>query len=181
MSPFLYFGGDKMRAKRLFVAIAGLSLLAAGSSMAGTSDDSVNITAEVSPYCEIQNPIQDVNIDYNPYDSVNQTVGTIDFACVRGTNFTITAISGNNPGGDVGIMRMTGEDDVVYEITYRLSATVNYGGGVSAATFNLFSAPISLTAPSIDPPTAFHVSMAFGGQPVPVGTYSDTVTINITY
>ncbi|WP_456392486.1 spore coat protein U domain-containing protein [Persephonella sp.] len=170
-----------MKVKKTVLGVVGFSLLTAGSLIAGTSDDSVNVVATVSPYCEIVNPIQDINMDYNPYRSVNIEVGTIDFACVRGTNFTITAVSHNNPGGDVGIMKMMGEDEVEYQITYRLSASINYGGGISDGSPNLFTNPISLVAPSIDPPSAFQVSMAFGGQPAPAGIYSDTVTINITY
>lgn len=155
-----------------------MALAVCGLAYAGSTTDNPTITATVSPYCEIQNPLNDVNVDYNPYETVMIDVGSLDFGCVKGTDFTISATSGNNPSGPNGVMLKT--DDPTQQITYSLSASVNYGS-ISSHSSNLFANPISMTAPTMDPPVSFYVAITFGGQPAPVGHYSDTVTINISY
>ncbi|WP_457642894.1 spore coat protein U domain-containing protein [Persephonella sp.] len=156
----------------------GSFIVFAGISVAATTNDSITVSATVSPYCEIFNPLQDIQVDYNPYDLISVDVGTLNFGCVKGTNFTITAVSLNNPEGDKGILRKV--DNPSDQITYQLSATVNYGS-VSASQSNLFATGLSMTAPTMNPPVAFYVAISFGGQPAPTGIYTDTVTINISY
>ncbi len=161
------------------LAVSGLSIaLLSGVSYGSTADDNIGVSVTVNPYCEILNPVNDINMDYNPFEPISVSVGTINFRCVRGTDFTLSATSSNNPSGPLGIM--VKDDDPTLQINYQLSATVNYGSS-SASTSNLFANPISMIAPSWDPPSAFHIAVSFGGQPAPVGTYSDTVTINIAY
>ncbi|MDQ7055733.1 MAG: spore coat protein U domain-containing protein [Persephonella sp.] len=149
-----------------------------GISYGSSTDDNFNISVTVDPFCEITNPINDVNVDYNPFKVTNFAVGTIDFRCIKGTPFTLSATSSHNPSGPLG--RMLKDDNPAYSIDYSLSATVNYGSS-SAHSLNLFASPISMTAPTWDPPSTFYVAISFGGQPVPTGTYTDTITINISY
>jgi len=167
-----------MEMRKKITVIFLSAIVSFGISYGSSTDDDFGVSVTVNPYCEINNPINDVNLDYNPYETVNLTVGTVDFRCVRGTDFTLSATSSNNPSGPQGVMIKN--DDSSYQISYFLSAVVNYGS-VSAHSSNLFANPISMTAPSWNPPSTFYVAVSFGGQPAPVGTYSDTVTINIAY
>ncbi len=159
-----------------------------GISNAGNDTDNFDIEVSVSAYCETYGA-DDHTISYNPFSpSSVQSLGYFSFGCVKGTYFTLTGYSHNNPAGNYGILLPSGSDSASTDyLTYTVSASVFYVSyGVSGYDSNIFESSytgtLSLTAPTMSPPTvSFAVIGMNSGQNVAPDTYSDTVTIVISY
>ncbi len=156
-----------------------IGLVAFGIAFADNFDDDFQVTATVDPYCEIYSS-SDITLTYNPFDPASSTgTGTFSFACVKGTTFSISAISQNAGAGDnMGYLK-----NGTYTIDYSLAVVVNYiSGGVSGSQSNIFQTPLTLTAPTKDEPDVeIDMVIANAGQNVPAGIYTDTVTLMIAY
>ncbi|WP_029522704.1 spore coat protein U domain-containing protein [Persephonella sp. KM09-Lau-8] len=160
--------------RKIIASILGVGVVWSGSVAEGTATDSYTVEATVSPYCEILS-LSDVSISYNPYrPSVTSEPASFSFKCVKGTNFQISATSANG-----GYLVKT--DDPDEKIAYSLGAYVQYASS-TAFSSDIFTTSLSATAETKEPPVAaLRFTNIPSGQNVSVGTYTDTVTLTITY
>ncbi len=152
----------------LAAAVAAAALLAPAAAEAQTANASMTVTATVAKSCVVTGPAAPVN--FAAYDPVSSTqlsaTGTISVRCVRNTPYSIALTSANN-------FRMTGTGgNIPYTVlqpngTTVWSTTPLAVGAAAVAT----NAPISYTAT---------VNPALNAD-VPVGTYTDTVNVVVTY
>ncbi|WP_457621078.1 spore coat protein U domain-containing protein [Persephonella sp.] len=177
-----------MKRIKILSLIMGIGLL--GNAFADTagSPGDFNIEVNVIKNCKFTQ-VTDISGTYDPldgdsYDSQAITVqNQFKFKCNKGTTFTLTAISGNNPSGTVGkLVNTTDPNEILY---YRLGAEVDYGT-LQDDDSNLFNPNVdgvlSLTAPNYNEPTVT-VSTVFlnNHQDVMVGTYEDNVTLQLSF
>ncbi|WP_457642893.1 spore coat protein U domain-containing protein [Persephonella sp.] len=141
------------------LALAGiLGLGVAVSAMAGTASDDFTVTATVDPYCEVTTPAGDVSVTYNPYDATaTQDSTTVGFNCVAGTNYSISVITDGT---------LEGSADPANTLSFTATPSVTSGTD-SDGMAGEESVDIAIVIPA--------------GQDVPVDTYSDTVTVEISY
>lgn len=160
--------------RKIIASILGVGVAWSVAVAEGTATDDYTVTATVQPYCEILS-LSDVTLDYNPYDPpVTSDISNFSFRCVKGTNFEISATSTNG-----GYLVKTDNPDE--KIAYSLGVLVQYSSA-SAYSPNVFTIPLSATAETKEPPTlALRFTNIPFGQNVSIGTYTDTVTLTITY
>ncbi|SNZ07926.1 Spore Coat Protein U domain-containing protein [Persephonella hydrogeniphila] len=155
----------------LGAVLVGAVIATSATASSATDDYDINVT--VDPYCEIYS-LTDITLSYNPFNpAVSNTFANFSFACVKGTTFTISATSAN--GGELV------SDTTSDTLPYTLAASVVYPS-VSASEGNILNNSLTMTAPTKNPPTAAIriVNIPFN-QNIAPGTYTDTVTLNITY
>ncbi len=143
-------------------------------------NSSLNITAQVPNYC-VMISASDITVVYNPFSSsTTSNSGNFNFQCTRGTTFYISADSNNNPEGTYG--RLKHEDPTISDyIEYSLAANVSYGS-IYKYENNIFQNPLTLTAPTVNPPSAaFNIVLITPSQDIHIGNYSDTVTLTISW
>ncbi|WP_029520834.1 spore coat protein U domain-containing protein [Persephonella sp. IF05-L8] len=160
--------------KKIIAAALGVGVIWNVAVATGTATDDYTITATVSPYCEILS-LSDVTLSYNPYTPpVTSETTAFSFKCVKGTNFTISATSANG-----GYLVKT--DDPTERISYSLGVLVQYSS-VSAYSPDVFVTDLSATSQTKEPPSvALRFTNIASGQNVSIGTYTDTVTLQISY
>lgn len=140
------------------LVIAGLTAAVIPfAAMAGTASDDFQITATVSPYCEITNGAEDIAVNYNPYNEEAVTASaTTEFNCVKGTSYTIS----------VDAPSALTSDDTTDTLAINVSPTSGSGTD-SNGMAGEESFAMTVTIPA--------------GQDVSVGTYTGTVTVEINY
>ena len=136
--------------------VAAVIAAAPFAAMAGTASDDFTITATVDPYCEIENGATDISVGYNPFDASDVTASaTTEFNCVKNTNYTISVTA---PSALTG----PGSETLNFSVSPTSATGADSDGlaGVESFTMNI-------TIPA--------------GQDVAVGTYTGTVTVDISY
>ena len=168
------------RCSVLTAALIG-SALALGSTLiskpafAGIATDNMTVSATVSAICTIATTNMNFG-NYNP-TRVGSTLGqaTITANCSNGTNAVVSLNSGANSGGNSQRkLQGSGTQVLNYNIFAENDYTTVWGdghGGTVAIILDSNGTPNTFTAYGAIPP----------GQSVPVGNYSDTVTVTITY
>lgn len=169
------------------LSIAGGVLALVTVAMAGNDtsniNDTFNINVSIPEYCEFAstNLNEDIEFSVKYFDGKlshvdGTTTNNYQFRCIQGTTFTISATSIN--GG-----KLIHETDSNYYITYQL------GGTVYDSNFNTIGASADLFTNSISA-TANNDNLNLGINAVNLnnfpenplaGTYTDTVTLEITY
>lgn len=150
---------------------------AAGNSGLLTGAMAVNVNATVNPQCSTY-VTTDMDFGSNPGTvaaNIDRT-STIGLTCINRTAYTIGLNNGNNASGNTRRMRIgTTSYYVPYELYSNSGRTVRWGNTINtdtvAGTGN--GAAQTLTVYGRVPPT---------GTTVPaVGSYSDIITVTITY
>ncbi|WP_297455547.1 spore coat protein U domain-containing protein [Persephonella sp.] len=160
--------------RKIVASILGVGVAWSVAVAEGTATDNYTVTATVQPYCEILS-LSDVTLEYNPYKPpVTSKSAAFSFKCVKGTNFTISATSANG-------RYLVKADDPDEKIAYSLGVLIQYSSS-SAYSPDVFTTPLSATAETKEPPVAaLRFTNISSGQNVSIGTYTDTVTLTITY
>lgn len=157
----------------LTLALTAL-LFGASSAHAGTDSDSMTVTATVIASCDITtNPMAFGN--YNPVSGTPlDGATTLSVHCTNGTPYEIAMNAGSGAGATIPSRRMTyGSDTLNYSI-YRDSNRSNLWGQTTGS--NVLTGTGTGAAQSLNVYGRIPVN-----QTAPAGSYTDTVTVTLTY
>ena len=159
----------------LLTAICATGLLLFPPSIsAATSTISVDVAAE----CLVSS--QDLNFGtYNPLAAGNIDVSSqIDINCTSGTDFTIKLNAGQHSGGGFNRNMSNGTNQLAYQLYTDSTRLTIWGDGTSGTS--------TVTGTGVGPGSANTLHEIVYGQlpslqPVPVGTYSDSINVTVTF
>lgn len=156
--------------------IAGVALLGTGLvARAATETTSFNVTATVISACSVGA----TDLAFGNYDplSVLNTDGitTVSVTCSLLTPYNIGVSAGSHGSGVTGRkMKIgSGTDTLNYSLFRDVLRTLNWG--VTVGTDTLSGLGTGLAVPSVV------YGRIASGQNAPIGAYSDTVTVTLTY
>jgi spore coat protein U-like protein len=170
-----------MKVRALLFAVSTCALAAAGA-LAATATTTFTVTAAVAANCTIT--ASAISFTYDPVfanaTTAATTTGTVTIACTKGSGPTIGLSAGSNAGAVAGVTRAmaNGANRLGYELFQQAAAPGNGAVWTDIGGAN----PLN---PGVSPSKvgrAFTVQAQIpGGQDVPAGTYSDTVTATVNF
>ncbi|HET7588011.1 MAG TPA: spore coat U domain-containing protein [Gammaproteobacteria bacterium] len=166
-----------MNKRLLKVVIAG-ALVAPTAALAGTTAGSLTVSASVNQSCQVGTSA----IDFGPINTLatsdTTAQGNVNVQCTSGTVYTIGLDKGTN-GVDTSNRKMLNSVDGVTLMNYALyydSAHANNWGN----TFGT-DTPASKTADGTMQSTPVYGVVPTGQSALTAGSYSDTVTVTVSY
>jgi spore coat protein U-like protein len=154
--------------RMLLAGVACAALLGARAASAQT----IQVTATVARSCVISST---ANIAFGSYDPVVANdanpvdqVGSVGVRCTRGTAYTVHLDQGRNAAGTTRQMQSAGGDVLRYVLYSDSGRTTEWAdqGGTAASRAEILI-PVFGRIP--------------GGQDVPAGTYTDTLTASVNF
>jgi spore coat protein U-like protein len=177
----------QLKTALLAAAVAAAGFTAQSFAATSPATATFNVTATVPNSCKVEA----TDIDFGSYDPVNAnsttdlpSSGTVTVSCVKGTVATVSLDQGKNPGSGstctapVRQMKDSAGDFLAYNIDQDSNNTTVWGctSGTNTQGF---------TSTSKDPSAGNGLYTTYGvipaGQDVPVGTYSDVVTVSVAF
>ena len=158
---------------RIIVAVAALA--AASTAHAATVSDNFTAKIVITNDCVI-NSVTD--LDFGSSGLLNSAVeasATIDLRCTENASYNIGLDAGTTSGGTITTRKMTdGNGNTVdYQMFQDSARTVNWGNTVGTDTK-------SATGTGTDQTHTIYGRVPAQSTP-PAGTYTDTVTVTVTY
>ena len=159
-----------LRVSSVFIA----SLISSSSIFAATETSTFNVTTTVSNAC--QNLSAD-NISFGTYDPLSGTdstsTGNISVQCTKDATYSIALSTGASASYTNRTMS-NGTDTINYNLYTDSGHATVWGDGTSSTS------TVSGTATGgTDTSTVY--AKATAGQTVGAGSYSDTITVTVTY
>lgn len=156
----------------------GLALaasMAAGSANAATATTTFTVNATVLKACVVTAlPLAFGNYDPTSASPVTGST-TLSVLCTSGTSFRTGLNAGAASGATVSTRSMTsGGNSLDYALYQDSGRTTNWGNTPGTDT------PAAVTA-GAGPTTQTVYGRIAAGQNVPVGVYTDTITVTVTY
>lgn len=150
--------------------------LCPAAAMAATTGTSFDVTATVNSACSVSaaNLGLGTYVPSNPVDLSNTTSITVN--CTLLTPYNIGIGAGGGSGATTGARKMTrsgNSETLSYSLFRNVLMTQNWGNVVGTDT-------VSGIGTGLGVPTLVYGSAA-AGQNVPAGSYTDTVTVTVTY
>jgi spore coat protein U-like protein len=156
--------------KKYLAALAGMAFLAvtAGGAYAGTADDKVPVSATVKAVCKVTSVGA---IAFGDVDAVaheggkNAAITAPEIYCTKGASVKV-----NDDGGERNDYTMTdGTNMLTYSVSYTKDPTpiTGQGMGTSIGSATYLNLTASLAGKALDN--------------VPAGTYTDNLTLTVTY
>lgn len=167
---------------RKIIPIVGALCLVAAGTYGATATSNFVVTGNVTANCLISTTGITFNYDpvvANATANATATGGTVTLSCTKGSAPSIGLSAGANATAAAGLTPASPR-------AMRLGTTTSYlgydiywpGTTTSWTTAN----PFVPTAPTSKAARTFNMDgAAFGGQDVPVGTYTDTVTATVNF
>jgi len=159
--------------KRLLAA-AALALCAAAPAEATTATGNLQVTATVIASCGVATN----TLAFGNYDPVSATpldaATTLAVTCTNGTAYEVSMNAGSGTGATVAARKMSSSSDLLTYSIYRDSGRTNVWGVTSGS--NTVTGTGSGAAQTLN---------VYGripaNQTAPTGSYTDTVTVTVTY
>ena len=155
-------------------SVTTLSLLGSGNIFAATTTSNFNVTATVSNACQ---NLSANNISFGTYDplsgSDSTSTGSISVQCTKDAAYALSLSTGSSSSYTNRTMS-NGTDTINYNLYNDSGHTTVWGDGTNSTS------TVSGTATGgTDSSTVY--AKATAGQSVSAGSYSDTITVTITY
>lgn len=163
------------RTKALSLLVAAGSVFVGGAANAATASTTFAVNATVVPACLVSaNPL--VFGNYDPTQGTNLDVTTtLLVTCTVGTSFRVGLSAGGGIGATVTSRKMTnGANTLGYALFQDSLRTTNWGNTPGTDT------PAATVAPATASTLTVYGRVA-AGQNVPAATYTDTITVTVTY
>ncbi len=165
-----------MRAMRLSILIGAALGLMAGSAMAATSTTSFGVSATVEDSCSVSasalgfgsiDPIANVDTD---------ATTTIDVTCSNTTSYDVGLDAGETTDATVTARQMTdtSSNTLDYSLYSDSGRTTNWGNTVGTDT-------VAGTGNGTAQTLTVYGRVPSGQQTATVGSYTDTITVTVTY
>jgi spore coat protein U-like protein len=155
-------------------ALAAGIVLAPSGAQAATATDTMTVTATVQSACILTaNPLAFGN--YNPTSSANVDASTtVLVTCTQGTAYNVGLGAGAGSGATTTTRKLTSSGHTLnYTLYQDASRSINWGNTVATDTV---SATAGLTAT-----THTVYGRIAGSQNTTAGSYTDSVTVTVTY
>ncbi|WOE70502.1 spore coat U domain-containing protein [Hydrogenimonas thermophila] len=149
-----------------------LTMIASTLVFAGTTTSSTTVTATTEPTCSIANS-PTLSLDFNGLSDSTSSFN-VDIVCSSGLAYTMTVDGGANPSGE--LRRAT---DGTNFITYRLFSDAAMTTELGAATGNQITGSGTDNLETINIYTK--VAIVDNSPLPPIGTYSDTLTVTLSW
>jgi spore coat protein U-like protein len=161
-----------MRLSRLVLATASCvgSLVALQGAYATTTTASMSNSATVAAYCTVSTG----NLSFGTYNgtAAAPTTATVSLTCTNSTAWSVALDAGTTSGGTEAVRKLAnGANTLNYTISSDAGHTTNWGTSSGAQTGAGNGSAQTLTA---------YGNIA-SGQFVTPGSYTDTVTVTLTY
>lgn len=157
-------------------ALAAALSLSGGAASAASVTDQFDVTITITDSCEITTPPND--LDFGSYGLLlSDKTGTtsIGVTCTSGLDYDIGLDAGANPstGGDTNTRRMTNSGNFVSYDLKKPDGTTHWGNTISTDT---------LSSTGTGDAQSFTVNGLVPAQTTPpAATYTDTITVTVTY
>ncbi|MBC7985517.1 MAG: spore coat U domain-containing protein [Sphingomonadaceae bacterium] len=160
------------------ISSLGLALAAAmtaGSANAATATTTFTVNATVLKACVVSAlPLAFGNYDPTSGSGVNGST-TLSVLCTNGTSFTTGLNAGTASGATVSTRRMSnGANTLSYGLYQDAARTTNWGNTAGTDTPAAQTAGVGATSLTV-------YGAIPASQNVPIGVYSDTITVTVTY
>lgn len=163
-----------MSSKALLILATGIAILPTAAS-AQSAQTTMEVSATVVKACVVSTS----NLAFGNYDPTAATPtdasSAITVTCTPGTSFTVGLNAGTTSGATVSTRKMaSGSNRLNYALYSDAARTTNWGNTPGNDT------PAASTA--VSSPSVLNVYGRIAAQQsVPVGSYTDTVTITVSY
>ena len=168
--------------KSLCATVAAASMLVAtGSAQAASTTTTFNVTANVLANCSVSANALNFG-SYTPASGALTGSSTIQVRCTRNTGYTVALNAGSTSGGSIAqrLMKHASTTDTLeYNLYTTAALTTLFGDGTggsatTAGTGSGMGSATSVTVYGSLPDSATN-------QDAPTGSYSDTITVTVTY
>jgi spore coat protein U-like protein len=165
-----------MRFHKVKIVVIASLLLGGQAVQAATDTTTFQVTATVNDACTVSATDLAFGV-YDPSAADNEKTSTITVTCTKGTDYDIGLNEGAASGATVTTRQMldtVSSDLINYSLYSDASRTVNWGNTVGTETVHVGSATGAAENHTVygKIPT---------GQYVTAGSYSDTITVTVTY
>ncbi|WP_284455256.1 Csu type fimbrial protein [Alloalcanivorax xenomutans] len=164
-----------MRSKRYSTSsrlwLAGLVAAASGSAFAADETTTFDVTATVTAACSVSA----ADLAFGNYDRVLGTLGTttITSNCTLATPYTLSLDFGGAANVSSRVMDGPNSETLSYQLTQDVAGLIPWGTVADGDE-------VSLLGTGLDVPTVVYGQIP-SGQNVEAGSYSDTITVTLTY
>jgi spore coat protein U-like protein len=163
-----------MRAVLLWLCLEGISPFA----FAATTTTTFSVTATVNAVCGVSASTLGFGV-YNPTSATNlDATTTISVTCTNGTAYNVGLNAGTGSGASVTTRKLTrtagGSETVDYSLYQEIGRTTVWGDTVSTDT-------VAGTGNGSAQPLTVFGRIPGSQTTTPVASYSDTITVTVTY
>lgn len=162
-----------------FIALSGAAVaaFAASPANAATATSSLGVSATVTANCAASTTaVAFGNVDVTSGANTDAT-GGLSVTCTSGTAWSASAGAGAGTGASLAVRKMTsGANLLNYALYTETTRTTIWGDGVGGTT-GLITGTGSGSAQA----STIYARVPSGQTTLPAGSYSDTVTVTVTY
>lgn len=165
----------KLRSTTVGIA-AMLALSVPGAAAAETASSSLGVTATVTENCTVSTaPVAFGSVNTLSGGNVDAT-GGVTVTCTNGTPWVASASAGTGTGASLTTRRMASGANLLNYSLYTDSARTSVWGDGTATTAN-----VSNTGSGSAQTFTVYGRVLSGQASAPAGSYSDTVSVTISY
>lgn len=157
-----------------WVALAGAVLGPASATAQTVATDTFDVRITIAAECEI---VSTEDLDFGTEGVLSaavQAAATLEVACTDTTPYTIGLNGGTGPGGTTDLRQMSsGTGTIGYGLFQDAARSVNWGDTTAGET-------VAATGAGVAQSYTIYGQVLAQATPAP-GTYTDTVTVTVTY
>lgn len=157
------------------VVLAALAVALPGAAQAGTQSTSMSVSATVTANCSVST----TSVAFGSVDTLSgnhDATGSVSVTCTNGSAWSASANAGSGSGATMASRRMTAGANTLNYTLYTDAARNNVWGDGTGST-----ATVGNTGTGAAQTFTVYGRVPSGQTSVPAGSYSDTVSVTITY